>query len=43
MLEDEYPTQYKIIGDCTFSGKTMSPFNWKDGNLIHPPKKKIQE
>jgi hypothetical protein len=30
MLEDEYPTQYKIIGDCTFSGKTMSPFNWKE-------------
>jgi hypothetical protein len=42
MLQEEYPTQFKIMAESTdLRGlKRMSPFIYKDGNLIHPKKEK---
>ena len=43
MLQEEYPTQFKIMAESTdlHGVKRMSPFAYKDGNLIHPKKEKI--
>ena len=42
MLQEEYPTQFKIMAESTdlHGVKRMSPFLYKDGNLIHPKKEK---